>query len=107
VVLLVLVAGMGLLWLGTVPLTSGLVAELFGPRYMATLYAVVYLSHQLGSFMGVWLGGRIYDATGSYETVWWLTIVAGFAACLIHLPIDDRPTGGVAVLGGSPALRGA
>ena len=80
-----------------------LVAELFGPRYMATLYAVVYLSHQFGSFMGVWLGGRIYDATGSYETAWWLTIMLGFVACLIHLPIDDRPAGGVAVLGASPA----
>ena len=101
-VLLSLAAGMGLLWLGTVPLTSGLVAELFGPRYMATLYAVVYLSHQLGSFTGVWLGGRIYDVTGSYETVWWLTIALGFAACLIHLPIDDRPADGVLVLGTSP-----
>ena len=103
VVMLALAAGMGLLWLGTVPLTSGLVAELFGPRYMATLYAVVYLSHQFGSFMGVWLGGRIYDATGSYEAVWWLTIVLGFVACLIHLPIDDWPGGGVGGLGASPA----
>ncbi|MBM62959.1 MAG: MFS transporter [Acidobacteria bacterium] len=90
-VMLVLSAGIGLLWLGTVPLTSGLVAEMFGPRYMATLYSFVFLNHQLGSFMGVWLGGRIYDATGSYELVWWLTIALGAAASLIHLPIDDRP----------------
>ena len=90
-VMLVLSVGIGLLWLGTVPLTSGLVADMFGPRYMATLYSFVFLSHQLGSFTGVWLGGRIYDATGSYQIVWWLTIALGIAASVIHLPIDDRP----------------
>ena len=90
-VMLVLSAGIGFLWLGTVPLTSGLVAEMFGPRYMATLYSFVFLSHQIGSFTGVWLGGRIYDATGSYQPVWWLTIALGVAASFIHLPIDDRP----------------
>ena len=82
---------MGSLWLATVPLTSGLVAHLYGLRYMGTLYSFVFLSHQIGSFTGVWLGGRIYDATGSYQTVWWLTIALGVAASFIHLPFDDRP----------------
>ncbi len=81
----------GLLWLGTVPLTAGIVAQIFGPRYMATLYAIVFLIHQLGSFTSVWLGGRLFDATGSYDILWWTIIVAGFAASLIHWPINDRP----------------
>ena len=88
---LIVSAGLGFSWLSTVPLTSGIVAQVFGPRYMATLYSFVFLSHQIGSFTGVWLGGRIYDATGSYQTVWWLTIALGVAASFIHLPIDDRP----------------
>ena len=91
VVMLLLAAGIGFLWLGTVPLTSGLVAGMFGPRYMATLYSFVYLSHQVGSFTGVWLGGRIHDATGSYLAVWWVAIALGVVASIIHLPIDDRP----------------
>jgi MFS family permease len=81
----------GLLWLATVPLTAGIVAQIFGTRYMATLYAFVFLSHQLGSFLSVWLGGRLFDTTGSYDIVWWAIIVAGFAASLIHWPIDDHP----------------
>lgn len=81
----------GLLWLATVPLTAGIVAQIFGTRYMATLYALVFLSHQLGSFLSVWLGGRLFDATGSYDILWWAIIVAGFAASLIHWPIDDHP----------------
>ncbi len=81
----------GLLWLATVPLTAGIVAQIFGPRYMATLFALVYLSHQLGSFTSVWLGGRLFDATGSYDIIWWAVIVAGFTASLIHWPINDRP----------------
>ncbi len=81
----------GLLWLATVPLTAGIVAQIFGVRYMATLYAFVFLSHQLGSFTSVWLGGRLFDATGSYDILWWTIIVAGFAASLIHWPINDRP----------------
>jgi predicted MFS family arabinose efflux permease len=84
-------AVLGFMWLSTVPLTSGLVAQLFGPRHMATLYAIVYLSHQLGSFVGVWAGGRVFDATGSYDVVWWMTIGLGVLAALFHLPIDDRP----------------
>jgi predicted MFS family arabinose efflux permease len=88
---LVFAAVMGLLWLGTVPLTSGIVVQLFGPRYMATLFAIVYLSHQLGSFTGVWLGGRIYDLTGSYASFWWVAVALGLLAALVHYPIDDRP----------------
>jgi predicted MFS family arabinose efflux permease len=87
----VFAAGIGLLWLGTVPLTSGIVVQLFGTRYMATLFSVVYLSHQLGSFTGVWLGGKIYDLTGSYDSFWWTAVAMGVFAALVHFPIDDRP----------------
>jgi predicted MFS family arabinose efflux permease len=81
---------MGLLWLATVPLTSGLVAQIFGPRYMATLFGFVFLGHQLGSFLGVWLGGFLYDRYGSYDLVWWLSIALGLLAALLHWPIDER-----------------
>ena len=84
-------AVMGVLWLSTVPLTTGIVGQIFGVRYLATLFGVVFLSHQLGSFLGVWLGGWLYDATGSYDGVWWAGVVLGLAAALIHLPIDERP----------------
>ena len=84
-------AAMGLLWLSTVPLTTGIVGRIFGLRYLATLFGFVFLSHQLGSFLGVWLGGRLHDATGSYDGIWWAGVVLGLAAALIHLPIDDRP----------------
>ena len=84
-------AVMGLLWLSTVPLTTGIVGRIFGVRYLATLFGFVFLSHQLGSFLGVWLGGRLYDATGSYDGIWWAGVVFGLAAALVHLPIDDRP----------------
>jgi len=82
---------LGVLWLSTVPLTSGIVAQVFGPRYMATLFAIVYLSHQVGSFTGVWIGARIFDTTGSYDVVWWITIGLGLVAAAMHLPINDRP----------------
>ena len=88
---LVFAGVMGLLWLSTVPLTTGMIAHIFGPRYMATLAAIAFLSHQLGSFLGVWLGGLSFDMTGSYDPVWTFAIVAGFVAALIHLPIPDRP----------------
>ena len=84
-------AAMGLLWLSTVPLTTGIVGQVFGVRYLATLFGVVFFSHQLGSFLGVWLGGRLHDATGSYDGVWWAGVVLGLLAALIHLPIDERP----------------
>ena len=80
----------GLLWLGTVPLTSGLVAQVFGPRYLSTLFGIVFFSHQLGAFLGVWLGGYLFDATGSYDIVWWLVVVLSLAAALLHWPIDER-----------------
>lgn len=81
----------GFLWLATVPLTSGTVAQIFGPRYLATLYGIVFFSHQVGSFLGVWLGGRIYDATGMYTPVWIIAIILGILASIVHLPITDRP----------------
>jgi MFS family permease len=89
--ILLFAAGIGMLWLGTVPLTSGLVAEIFGMRYMATLFGFVFFSHQLGSFLGAWLGGYVFDTTGSYDLVWWIAVVLGIAAALLHWPIDDRP----------------
>ena len=87
---LVFSAFMGLLWLSTVPLTTGIVAQIFGPRYMGMLFGFVFFSHQLGAFFGVWLGGRLYDATGSYDIVWWLSVVLAVLAALIHLPIDEK-----------------
>ena len=81
----------GLLWLGTVPLTGGLVAQIFGPTYMSMLYGIVFFSHQIGSFLGAWLGGYVFDATGSYALVWIATAVAGLVAALLHFPIDDAP----------------
>jgi predicted MFS family arabinose efflux permease len=84
-------AAIGFLWLATVPLTSGAVAQIFGWRYLSTLYGIVFFGHQLGAFLGVWLGGRIYDSTGSYQTVWLMAIVLGLLAALIHLPMEDRP----------------
>ena len=80
----------GFLWLATVPLTSGIVAQIFGARYLSTLYGVVFFSHQIGSFLGVWLGGRIYDMVNSYNTVWVLAILLGVAAAILHLPITDQ-----------------
>jgi MFS family permease len=86
---LVFSAVMGSLWLATVPLTSGLVAHLYGLRYMGTLYGFVFLSHQIGSFMGIWLGGRLYDAYGGYTAVWWIGVGVGAFSALIHLPIRE------------------
>lgn len=82
---------MGGLWLATVPLTSGLVAYIYGLRYMGTLYGFVFLSHQLGSFLGVWLGGKMYDAYGDYTLVWWIGVGVGAFSALIHLPIREAP----------------
>ena len=81
---------MGLLWLSTVPLTSGLVAAIFGVRYLSMLGGFVFLSHQVGSFLGVWLGGRLYDMTGSYDLVWWIAIGLGLFAAVVNLPIRER-----------------
>ncbi|PCE22113.1 MFS transporter [Paraburkholderia acidicola] len=82
-------AVMGLTWLGTVPLTSGLVAKVFGTRHLGTLFGVCFLSHQVGSFLGAWSGGFVFDTTGSYSLVWGATALAGLFAALLHFPIDD------------------
>jgi len=82
---------MGSLWLATVPLTSGLVAHIYGLRYMGTLYGIVFFSHQLGSFLGVWLGGRMYDIYGDYTVVWWVGVGVGLFSAIVHLPIKERP----------------
>jgi len=82
---------MGSLWLATVPLTSGLVAHIYGLRYMGTLYGIVFFSHQLGSFAGVWLGGRLYDIYGTYDTVWWIGVAVGAFSAIVHLPIREVP----------------
>ena len=81
---------MGSLWLATVPLTSGLIAYIYGLRYMGTLYGIVFFSHQLGSFLGVWLGGRMYDLYGSYTAVWWIGVGVGAFSAIVHLPIKER-----------------
>lgn len=82
-------ACMGLLWLSTVPLTMGLVTVICGTRYMAMLYGLVFFSHQIGSFLGVWLGGRLYDQYGTYDTVWWLGVALGLFAAVMHWPIKE------------------
>ena len=93
-------SAMGVLWLSTVPLTSALVALMFGPRFMATLFGFVFFSHQVGAFIGVWLGGFLYERTGSYDVVWWLAVGLGIFAALVNLPIRERP---VARLAAAPA----
>lgn len=87
---------MGSLWLATVPLTSGLVAHIYGLRYMGTLYGIVFFSHQLGSFLGVWLGGRMYDLTGDYTLVWWIGVGVGAFSAIVHLPIRESRLEGLA-----------
>lgn len=89
--LLLFAASMGILWLSTVPLTTGIIAQVFGVQYMATLFGIVFLSHQLGSFSGVWLGGYLYETTGSYDGMWWAAVLLGVAAAIVHWPIDEKP----------------
>jgi len=91
-------AALGLVWLATVPLTAGLVSMFFGARYMGMLYGVAFLSHQLGSFVGVWLGGFVYDLTGAYDLVWYVGILLGLMSAAVHLPIRER---------GAPAFASA
>jgi MFS family permease len=81
---------MGLLWLGTVPLTNGLVSQLFGVRYLTTLFGFVFLGHQLGAFLGSWLGGLVFESTGSYNLVWFLSMGLGVMAAALHIPIHDQ-----------------
>jgi len=87
---LIFSAAMGSLWLATVPLTSGLIAHIYGLRYMGTLFGIVFFSHQLGSFAGVWLGGKMYDVYGDYTLVWWVGIGVGAFSALIHLPVNEK-----------------
>ena len=82
---------LGILWLGTVPLTSGLVATFFGPKYMSMLYGIVFFSHQLGGFLSSWMGGWVFDLTGDYDIMWWFSVLLGLLAALLHVPIKDRP----------------
>lgn len=84
-------AAIGFLWLGTVPLTSGIVGQVFGVRYLSTLYGFVFMSHQVGAFLGAWGGGYAYDAFGSYDMVWIASVALALFAALIHVPIDDKP----------------
>jgi predicted MFS family arabinose efflux permease len=87
---LLFTATLGLLWLSTVPLTMGLITVMFGTRYMATLYGFVFLSHQIGSFLGVWLGGKLYDIYGRYDPVWWMGVALGIFAAIVHIPIREQ-----------------
>jgi hypothetical protein len=90
-------AALGFLWLGTVPLTSGLVGFIFGPVYMSTLYSIVFFSHQVGSFLGGWGAGRLYDLRGNYDAMWVLSIGLGLMAALINWPIRERPVARLAL----------
>jgi len=90
-VLLVFAAVMGFTFLSTVPPTAGLVAKFFGTSHMATLFGVVMLTHQVGGFLGAWLGGKVFEATGSYDWMWYADIVLAVGAALIHMPIREAP----------------
>jgi predicted MFS family arabinose efflux permease len=83
-------AVMGVIWLGTVPLTNGMISQMFGVRYITTLFGFVFFGHQLGAFFGVWLGGYVFDRTGSYNLIWFVGIALGLVAAALHFPIDDR-----------------
>jgi len=83
-------SAMGILWLSTIPPTNAVVAEIFGVKYLSMLSGFVFVSHQIGSFLGVWLGGRLYDATGSYDVVWWIAVALGIFAAIVNLPIRER-----------------
>jgi len=84
-------AAIGLLWLSTMPATNAVVAQIFGVRHLSMLSGFVFLSHQVGSFLGVWLGGRLFDATGSYDLVWWIAVALGVFAALVNLPVRETP----------------
>ena len=90
-------AVMGLLWLSTVPPTSSLVALMFGTRWMAMLFGFAFFSHQVGGFLGVWLGGLVFERTGSYDVVWWLSVLFGLLSAVINLPIEEKPVHRMAV----------
>jgi predicted MFS family arabinose efflux permease len=106
VVVITLCGLLGLLWLATIPLTSGLVATFFGTTWMSMLFGIVFLSHQLGSFLGVWLAGRLFDMTKSYDMMWWLSVGLGLLAALMNWPIQERPVARVANAAAAGAARG-
>ncbi len=89
-------AAMGLMWLSTVPPTNGIIAVMFGTRWLATLAGFAFFSHQVGGFLGVWLGGIVYDRTGSYDPVWWVAILLGVLSALINMPIVEKPVARIA-----------
>ena len=91
ITILIFASLLGILWLSTVPLTSGIISVIFGPRYMSMLYGFTFLSHQLGSFSGSWMGGRLYDYYGSYDVLWWICVILGFMSAIIHMPIIEKP----------------
>jgi len=91
-------ATMGLMWLSTVPPTNGIIAVLFGTRWLGTLAGFAFFSHQVGGFLGVWLGGIVFDRTGSYDLVWWLAILFGVLSALINLPIVEKPVARMAAV---------
>lgn len=96
-------AAMGFLWLGTVPLTSGLVATMFGTRYMSMLFGLVFLGHQFGGFLGAWLAGHFYDLLGNYDAMWWLSVGLGLLSAALHWPIAEKPVPRLATLGNANA----
>jgi|TARA_B110001454_G_scaffold218531_1_gene246759 MFS family permease len=91
ITILIFASMLGILWLSTVPLTSGIISVIFGPRYMSMLYGFTFLSHQLGSFLGSWWGGKLYDYYGSYDIMWWICVLLGFVSAIMHLPIVEKP----------------
>ena len=90
ITVLIFASLLGILWLSTVPLTSGIISVIFGSKYMSMLYGFTFLSHQFGSFLGSWFGGRLYDMYGSYDLMWWLCVLLGFASAVMHVPIIER-----------------
>jgi predicted MFS family arabinose efflux permease len=95
-VVIVLCGLLGIFWLSTIPPTSGLVATFFGTQWMSMLFGFVFLSHQVGSFLGVWLAGRLFDLTKSYEAMWWISIALGLISALLNWPIKERPVARIA-----------
>ncbi|MDG2416432.1 MAG: MFS transporter [Pelagibacterales bacterium] len=91
ITILIFAALLGILWLSTVPLTSGIISVIFGSRYMSMLYGFAFLSHQIGSFLGSWFGGRLYDYYGSYDVMWWMCVALGFISAAVHMPIIEKP----------------
>ena len=91
ITILIFAALLGILWLSTVPLTSGIISVIFGSRYMSMLYGFTFLSHQIGSFLGSWFGGRLYDYYGSYDIMWWICVALGFISAAMHMPIIEKP----------------